>query len=112
MELELAGCQGNLAWHSWRTHKKGNLQVKEEAAAQESNLYYCQTHLAKKNIKERQPKVVCYLFCTHSVEMPHWVQNKSFKIAHKRKLALDSPRNATFTVQGALALSEVFDDGS
>jgi len=35
--------------------------------------------------------------------MTHWVQNKSFKIAHKRKLALDSAKDATFTVEGALA---------
>lgn len=54
-------------------------------------------------MNERQPKLVCCLCCTHSVEMTHWVQNKSFKIAHKRKLALDSARDATFTVEGALA---------
>lgn len=62
MELELAGCQGNLAWHSWRTHKKGNLQVKEEAAAQESNLYYCQTHLAKKTLRKDSPKLSVIFF--------------------------------------------------
>ena len=52
--------------------------------------------------------------------MTHWVQNKGFNIAHKRKLALDSAREATFTVAGALALPikkfffflpEVFDNG-